>query len=205
MKKFILNILIFLIILTININNCLSKEKKDYVLVDISAVRYEIGYPSLAFGSSFDIEVKCPPDDEFKSFDDCSSKYIISYYTKSECLKRANEEIQEWKDLRKGNLDRPEYYYKMIDKYYIASANTDTIYNYFCIPVKMWNKMKYVHKNNKNTKNIEPVYKTNQSFAEVMKKCGFTAFDYDHINLHDTPFICDKYNEKNPIPYVSYY
>lgn len=64
--------------------------------------------------------------------------------------------------------------------------------------------MKPAHKNTKNKINIETIYKTNQSFAEVMKKCGFTAFDYDHINLHDTPFICDKYNEKNPIPYVSY-
>lgn len=191
MKNFILSGLIFLIVLIININNCLSKESKDYVLVDINAVGYELGLPN----AKNEIEIK---NDKRKLF--------VYYYTKSECLKRANEEMQEWKDLRKGNLDRPEYYYKMIDKYYIASANTDTIYNYFCIPVEMWNKMKPNFSKNDRiySKGLDDIAKTRESFAEVMKKCGFTAFDYDHINLHDTPFICDKYNEKNPIPYVSY-
>lgn len=199
MKNFILNVLIFLITLTININDCLSEESRDYVLVNQEGNRYDVAYPSLEEIDGFKLNIECP---DTNNIDDCVSTYTPYYFTKSECLKKANESIDGWKNSK--NKERKGYYYKVVDKYYAISADVDNIYNVFCIPVKMWNKMKPAHKNSKTDVNIEKIYKTNQSFAEVMKKCGFTAFDYDHINLHDTPFICDKYNEKNPIPYVSY-
>lgn len=197
-KTIILNILILLLILIVNVNNSYSKESKDYVLANQMGNRYEVGYPGLDDINGFKSKVERYGD----TLQDYDRKYTPYYYTKSECLKKANESIDGWRDPK--NKERKGYYYKVVDKYYAVSADVDNIYNIFCIPVKMWNKMKPAHKNTKNKINIEKIYKTNQSFAEVMKKCGFTAFDYDHINLHDTPFICDKYNENNPIPYVSY-
>ena len=182
-------ILILLIIFLLNIKNTYSKENENYILVTIIGNRYDVGVPNAKYNKVRENNKKI---------------YNVEYYTKSECLEKANNNINLWKDPK--NKERKGYYYKVVDKYYAISADVDNIYNVFCIPVKMWNKMKPEFSKNDRiyAEGIDNVVKTSQSFAEVMKKCGFTAFDYDHINLHDTPFICDKYNEKNPIPYVSY-
>lgn len=202
-KNKFLNCIVLLIIYLFIANIAYAEEKK-YVFIDIDSIDGEIGYPGLVYKEGFDLTSKCSDENHNTS---CITNYTPYYFTKKECLTTAKKYMKEWKKLNKEDLFTPErkkYYYKMIDKYYVAQYNPENIFNFFCIPVDMWNEMNSPHKNSKYDINIETIYRTNESFAKVMKKCGFNTFDYNHINLHDTPFICDKYNENNPIPTATY-
>ena len=47
----------------------------------------------------------------------------------------------------------------------------------------------------------ENIYKDLNDFTEKMKKCGLMhKIDADYLPTPETPVICDKYNENNPIP-----
>ena len=37
-----------------------------------------------------------------------------------------------------------------------------------------------------------------------LEECGLTGWSKEHLNIPDTPFICDKYNEQNPIPHIKW-
>ena len=77
--------------------------------------------------------------------------------------------------------------------------------NYFCIPADLWNSIpKPDYSQRKNVpKGEDEVEREIPVFFSHLKKCGLTDFNEDHVNVSDTPFICDKYSEENPVPYKS--
>ena len=199
MKMIVLRIIILLIILISNISDSFSKENSNnmYVLVELQDIRNDIGLPSLYY-TQFDIEMN-----------NNKSKYIVKYLTRRECKKLVDEIMKE----EKNNLKRIKkektaigWQDMRVDRYYVMQPEPASISNYFCIPVRLWNNMQSYFKPNMSdyTIGIENVSKTNDSFFKIMSQCGLTDFGFNHINIHNIPFICDKYNEKNPVPFKTY-
>ena len=86
---------------------------------------------------------------------------------------------------------------------------TPSIYTvYFCIEKNIWNSIyenkKLIERDKQNGfyyVGQENVYKDLNDFTEKMKKCGLMhKIDADYLPTPETPVICDKYNENNPIP-----
>ena len=92
------------------------------------------------------------------------------------------------------------------DKYYAMQPDPENIFNYFCIPAELWDKIKPRFKKGDSVyyKYKDNLLKEQKSFFKIMSQCGLTGFGFNHINVHNTPFICDKYNEKNPVPFKTY-
>ncbi len=91
------------------------------------------------------------------------------------------------------------------NNYVYLSQGTVRQFNfYFCIPKSMWFSMK----ENDNwdfarDKGGNIISRDTSSFFEAVKKCGLDKIDYNHFPIVNTPLICDKYSEENPVPVVA--
>jgi hypothetical protein len=200
MKNIVL--LLFYLVAISTSTACKSEEVDKFVIIELTVNTKEdfIAVPQLATGDGFDLN-------EDKDSDGFIVK--IKYYDKHECA-----------DILSNNAKVTKKTFNNIkDGVWVVGANSsivaDTyvidntagfIHNYLCVPADTWNKMKS-DVNNKDelySKGDEDRFKTKKSFFDAMKSCGLTDFSGIHINIPDTPFICDKYNEKNPVPHKSY-
>lgn len=121
----------------------------------------------------------------------------INYYSEVDCSKKISNYIKEEISSDTENGKTFIYYY------------TPDIYTvYFCIEKDLWNSIpedsKIIEENKQDGLydiGQENVYKDLNDFTEKMKKCGLMhKIDADYLPTPETPVICDKYNEKNPIP-----
>ena len=89
---------------------------------------------------------------------------------------------------------------------YVLDDLSDDVFNYYCIPIEKWDSMEPSTKpgDDDYIKGDEYRYKTLESFFGNMKECGLQDFDLLHINMANTPFVCEEYNEENPVPYKTY-
>lgn len=117
---------------------------------------------------------------------------ILKELSSEECVNEIETFIVEEKI---GNISGKNFIY------YSKGTDKD-ISLYFCIPMNMWKNLK------ENTnwtwakdKGGEILSKDLNDFTEKMKKCGLMhKIDADYLPTPETPVICDKYNEENPIP-----
>lgn len=121
----------------------------------------------------------------------------INYYSEVDCSNKISNYIKEEisSDTENG-------------KTFIYDYTPDIYTVYFCIEKNIWNSIyenKKLIEEDKQDDDYdigqENVYKDLNDFTEKMKKCGLMhKIDADYLPTPETPVICDKYNEENPIP-----
>lgn len=176
--------IIFLIMFTLmSINTARADEGKDYVIVNMG-----IGY-----GDGGRAGVSIP------SFGYDNKNNIIQY-TKEEC------------DNTIMNYLKDEYYPSDTDmgKTFIIYYRPKTFDAYYCVKRKLWDTINtdlewinYSKNNGLFSDGYELLHKDLKDFTEKMKSCGTTQFYYQRLPVPETPLICDKYSEENPIPVIA--
>ena len=132
--------------------------------------------------------------DEYEYLD---NKIELKNFTKTDCINEINKNLkdQEHKDTTVG-------------KSYVYYHTPSLYETYFCLEKDLWNSISedkelIEEKKQYNFYDIgeENIYKDLNDFTEKMKKCGLMhKIDADYLPTPETPVICDKYNEENPIP-----
>ena len=206
MKKILLSILMLLTISSCGKTSDNKDDKKDYVIVNLGGF----------VGSWHSKSVNLKDSDGYKiAYGDNKNpdkKLDIKYYTKEECENEVYTFINEYKSIENRIIGGYTYIYDWyIDPY--------TFFTLLCIKKDMWEQIAFdkskidEHKQNeihrpekrlidKYIPGEEILYKDIDDFTEKMKSCGITNFDYEHLPVPETPLICDKYSEEDPIPTV---
>lgn len=165
-----------------SLNIAMADDGKDFVIVNMG-----IGY-----GDGGRAGVSIP------SFG-YDNKINIIQYTKEEC------------DNAITNYLKDEYYPSDTDmgKTFIIYYIPKTFDAYYCVKRKLWDKIdtdsewiNYSKNNGLFSEGDELLHKDLKDFVEKMKSCGITPFDRMHLPVPETPLICDKYSEQNPIPTI---
>ena len=131
----------------------------------------------------------------------------VLYLSRAECSKAVEKKISEaneaFEHFSKDNSWGGRANNSIARNTYVADSMGQTANNYFCISADIWNGMdRPDYSGDKNVlKGEEDRGRDMNVFISALKKCGLSDFHYEHINLAETPFICDKYSEKNPVPY----
>ena len=175
--------IIFLLLLSCT-GTITKAEDKNYLIV-------ELGIGLKEGGNSF-VSL-----DDFLGYDDLDDKIELKNYTKTDCINEISKNLkdQEHKDTTVG-------------KSYVYYHTPDLYKTYLCIEKDLWISIPENKKFLNTLKQYdtyyvgqENVYKDLDDFTEKMKKCGLMhKIDADYLPTPETPVICDKYNEENPIP-----
>ncbi len=184
-KKTLILIICSIFLFSCFVNASNDNEKK-YIIAN-----FEIGFGN---GGSSGVSIE---RSEFTENEEEKKIENINYYTKNNCVKKINDY------LNKTNVKNSE-----IGKTFIYDYTPDIYTVYFCIEKNIWNSIyenKKLIKEDKQDDDYyvgqENVYKDLNDFTEKMKKCGLMhKIDADYLPTPETPVICDKYNENNPIP-----
>lgn len=183
MKKYVILLLLNMFTLSCLADTSINEEK--YLIIKYSR----------AFGNGGESMVSLSDLSYKKNYKDKKIESIN--YSKSDCINEISNYIKEEISGDTENGKSFIYYY------------TPKIYTvYFCTKKNIWNS---VYKNEKVIANNiqrkryvsgeENIYKDLNDFTEKMKKCGLMhKIDADYLPTPETPVICDKYNEENPIP-----
>lgn len=177
--------IIFLIIcILISINTVMADDGKDYVIVRLGG----------AFGRGGIASVYLRDFVEYRN-----NGLNIKYYTKEECKNDVYNYVEHQRYDDSVIIGGKTYTYEFYPE----------IFNlYLCTKKDMWEQVKPntssidLHKKvNKYIPGEEILSKDLDDFTEKMKKCGLMhKIDADYLPTPETPVICDKYNEENPIP-----
>jgi len=91
---------------------------------------------------------------------------------------------------------------------YVVDQVSEFISVYYCVPIEMWAEIKPQEQENIgktiNYENGIILRKNNEDFIQKLHHCGITDYNFFHINIPETPFICEKYNTEQPIPHKTY-
>lgn len=184
MKKYVILLLLNMFTLSCLADTSINEEK--YLIINYSR----------AFGRGGESMVSLSDLSYKRNYKDKRIE-SINYYSEVDCSNKISNYIKEEISSDTENGKTFIYYY------------TPDIYTvYFCIEKNIWNS---VYKNEKVIANNiqrkryvsgeENIYKDLNDFTEKMKKCGLMhKIDADYLPTPETPVICDKYNEENPIP-----
>ncbi len=165
---------VVLIILLLLYVACSFVNEEKYVIVDIGYNLKDAPYPYVNAHNYLGYSFK-------------NSEKSLKYYSKDECKRTLFNDLKS-------------------EKTYILDYETYDIDIYLCINSKLWNSIKsnadILKKEGIYTKGDENISKNIYDFAEKMKVCGIIPFYVQHLPVPETPLICDKYSEENPIPVV---
>ena len=159
-------------------------DDKNYLIVNLGIGFKEHGIATVSI-------------DDFLGYKVRNAKVELKNFTKTDCLNEINNNLKDEK-----NIDTT------VGTSYIYYHTPDIYQTYFCIEKDLWNSIpedsKIIEENKQDGLydiGQENVYKDLNDFTEKMKKCGLMhKIDADYLPTPETPVICDKYNEENPIP-----
>ncbi len=217
MKKILLSILMLLTILSCGNASDNKKDGKDYLLVSLG---FNLGrFVGVHFLHLEDANVYKLAYANNKNPD---KTLEVKYYTKEECEDKVYNIVNSQKSSEDRIIGGNTYIYD----FYMEPFQ---FYTLLCVKKDMWEKIafdksridldkkneiyvpekelsyKYIPGKGEVWKYIpgeEILYKDVDDFAEKMKSCGATYFDNENLPVPETPLICDKYSEENPIPVV---
>lgn len=170
-----------------SLNTAMADDGKDYVIVELGGAFSRGGRSSVSLRDSFDYK---------------RNELNIKYYTKEECEKDVYDYVEKQKDY--------ENYSIIGNKTYTFESYPEIFDVYLCIKKDMWDQIKFSKffvdldkEVNDYISGQEILYKNLNDFAKKMKSCGIVPFDFQHLPVPETPLICNKYSEENPIPVIT--
>ena len=154
---------------------CSFVNEEKYVIVDIGYNLKDAPYPYVNAHNYLGYSFK-------------NSEKLLKYYNKDECEKILFDDLKS-------------------DKIYTLDYENYDIDMYLCINSNLWNSIKsnadVLKKDGVYTKGDENISKNIYDFTEKMKVCGITKLDDKNLSVPETPLICDKYSEENPVPVIA--
>ncbi len=167
--------IIFLIMFTLlSLNKAMADNKKDYVIVEISNNMLS---PSIPI--------------KYSNFQ--NNKFSLKKFSKQQCFDEVLKKI--------NNSQKFAYTYDN----YIIDKTSNGVSIFLCIPFDYWLSMdENSDWNFARDKGGALLSRNMDSFISTMKSCGLDKIDDMHIPVPETPLICDKYSEENPVPVKTY-